>query len=94
MVDDTLRPALRVYVNPQRLVVIPADLPASARIDPRTNWSFAVDSVTRRLRAAGVDPGYIESTRQRAWDHVHEAVGEYEANHGQPHPVREYDPAF
>jgi len=81
-------------VNPQRLVVIPDDLPATARIDPRTNWAFAVDSVSRRLRAAGVDSTYVESTRERAWEHIHEAVGEYEANHGQLHPVREYEPAF
>jgi ribonucleoside-diphosphate reductase beta chain len=94
VVDATLRPALRVYVNPQRLILIPADLPQSARIDPRTNWNFAVDSVTKRLRAAGVDAGYIETTRARSWEVIHEAVGEYEANHRQAHPVREYEPAF
>ncbi|MFN2463001.1 MAG: ribonucleotide-diphosphate reductase subunit beta [Candidatus Dormibacteria bacterium] len=94
VVDETLRPSLRVYVNPQRLVVIPADLPESARIDPRTNWTFAVDSVTKRLRAAGVDGGYIEATRSSAWTHIHEAVAEYEDIHGQDHPVREFQPAF
>jgi ribonucleoside-diphosphate reductase beta chain len=93
VVDATLRPSLRVYVNPQRLVVIPDDLPQGARIDPRNNWNFAVDSLTRRLRAAGVDPGYIEDTREGAWRVVHEAVAEYEANHGQEHPVREFERA-
>jgi len=94
VVDATLRPSLRVYVNPQRLIEVPADLPQSARIDPRTNWSFAVDSVTKRLRAAGVDAGYVEATAGRAWDFIHEAVSEYESNHGQAHPVREYEQAF
>ena len=94
VVDATLRPSLRVYVNPQRLIEIPEDLPMSARVDPRNNWSFAVDSVTKRLRAAGVAAEYIETTRAQAWEHVHEAVKEYEANHGRPHPVRDYEPAF
>ena len=91
IVDATLQPCLRVYVNPQRLIEIPDDLPDSARTDPRTNWIFAVDSVTRRLRAAGVAGSFIENTRQHAWLIVGEAVAEYERIHNQEHPVREYE---
>jgi ribonucleoside-diphosphate reductase beta chain len=91
VVDATLKPCLRVYVNPQRLVDIPKDLPDSARVDPRNNWNFAVDSVTRRLRAAGVNQPFIEATRERAWVIIGEAVTEYEAIQGREHPVREYE---
>ena len=91
VVDATLEPCLRVYVNPQRLIEIPDDLPDSARNDPRTNWSFAVDSVTKRLRAAGVADAYIDNTRQRGWSIFDDAVAEYERIHDQEHPVRRYE---
>ena len=90
-VEATLKPCLRVYVNPQRLIEIPEDLPDSARIDPRNNWNFAVDSVTKRLRAAGVADTFIEGTRQHAWTIIGEAVAEYEGIHDREHPVREYE---
>jgi hypothetical protein len=90
-VDRCLRSCLRIYVNPERLIDIPADLPVSARIDPRNNWNFAVDSVSRRLRAAGVDEGYIEDVGERSWQIIWEAVGEYEQLQGQEHPVRVWE---
>ena len=90
VVDSTLRPCLRVYVNPQRLIEIPYDLPDSARMDPRNNWYFAVDSVTKRLHAAGVAEAFIEGTRKKAWTIIEEAVREYEGIHDREHPVREY----
>jgi ribonucleoside-diphosphate reductase beta chain len=87
-VDRCLRSCLRIYVNPERLIDIPDDLPASARIDPRNNWNYAVDSVSRRLRAAGVDSDYIEGISERSWKIIWEAVGEYEQLQGSEHPVR------
>jgi ribonucleoside-diphosphate reductase beta chain len=90
-VDRCLRSCLRIYVNPERLIDIPTDLPVSARIDPRNNWNFAVDSVSRRLRAAGVDEGYIEDVGERSWQIIWEAVGEYEQLQGQEHPVRVWE---
>jgi ribonucleoside-diphosphate reductase beta chain len=93
VVDATLKPTLRVYVNPQRLIEIPADLPQSARIDPRNNWNFAVDSLSKRLRATGVDGAYIESKRTHAWEIINAAVAEYESIHQQDHPVRDWERA-
>ena len=92
-VDRTLRSCLRIYVNPERLIEIPADLPPSARIDPRNNWNYAVDSVSRRLRAAGVDDAYITDVGERAWKIIWEAVGEYEQRQAREHPVREFERA-
>ena len=91
VVDRSLRAALRVYVNPERLIDIPDDIPAPSRIDPRTNWTFALDSLTRRLRAAGVAEEYLEATQAVGWRHIRESVDEYEARHQKPHPVREWE---
>jgi ribonucleoside-diphosphate reductase beta chain len=90
-VDRCLRPCLRIYVNPERLIEIPKDLPPGARVDPRNNWNFAVDSVSRRLRAAGVDGGYIDGVADRSWQIIEEAVAEYEKRHAQEHPVRAWE---
>ncbi|HXA43799.1 MAG TPA: ribonucleotide-diphosphate reductase subunit beta [Candidatus Solibacter sp.] len=90
-VDRCLRPCLRIYVNPERLIEIPADLPPNARVDPRNNWNFAVDSVSKRLRAAGVEASYIEGVATRSWEIIAEALEEYERVHAQEHPVRMWE---
>ena len=90
-VDRCLRPCLRIYVNPERLIDIPKDLPAGARVDPRNNWNFAVDSVSKRLRSAGVDGDYIAAVADRSWQVIWEAVAEYEKRQAQEHPVRAWE---
>ncbi|MDQ6919830.1 MAG: ribonucleotide-diphosphate reductase subunit beta [Candidatus Dormibacteraeota bacterium] len=90
-VDRSLRSCLQVYVNPERLLEIPRDLPPHARVDPRNNWTFAVDSVSKRLRAAGVDDGYIDEVQERAWGIIWKSVEQYESIHNQEHPVRLYE---
>jgi len=91
VVDRAIKPTLRVYVNPERLISIPRDVPPGSRIDPRTNWTYAIESLTRRLRAAGVAADYLEAKRQQGWEIVWEAVAEYEGIHGENHPVREWE---
>jgi ribonucleoside-diphosphate reductase beta chain len=90
-VDRCLRPCLRIYVNPERLIDIPEDLPPGARIDPRNNWNFAVDSVSKRLRSAGVDSTFISDVGERSWKIIWESVDEYEKIHAQEHPVRMWE---
>lgn len=93
VVDRSLAPCLRVYVNPQRLIQIPNSIPLSDRVDSRDNWNYAIESVSRRLSAAGVDPAYIGATRERGWAMVWDAVAEYEDIHQREHPVREHQRA-
>jgi ribonucleoside-diphosphate reductase beta chain len=93
VVDRSLAPCLRVYINPQRLIDIPAEIPIKDRVDSRDNWNYAIDSVSRRLRAAGVDPAYIEATQERGWEIVWKSVAEYEDIHQREHPVREHQRA-
>ena len=90
-VDRSLRSCLRMYANPERLIEIPKDLPPNARVDPRNNWNFAVDSVSKRLRAAGVDGAYIEDVGTRGWEIIWASVAEYEKRHQQEHPVRMWE---
>ena len=87
-VDRTLGPCMRVYANPQVKLLDPRDLPPGSRVDPRDNWGFAVDSVTKRLRTAGVGAAYLEEVGRRAWTHVRESVERYQQLHGEEHPVR------
>jgi ribonucleoside-diphosphate reductase beta chain len=91
VVDRSLRDMLRIYVNPERLIDIPDDIPANARVDPRTNWTFALDSLNRRLRAAGVDADYLAGKEKIGWEVIWESVGEYESIHHSDHPVREWE---
>ena len=90
-VDRSLQASLRIYINPDRRLEIPDDIPPTARIDPRTNWSFAVDSVTKRLRAAGIDKAYIDGISERGWKIIWESVGLYEDRQGLEHPVRSWE---
>jgi ribonucleoside-diphosphate reductase beta chain len=90
-VDRTLRATLRVYVNPQRLIDIPDDIPPASRVDPRNNWTYALDSLTRRLRAAGIDEGYLKQKKEEGWEIIWSSVAEYEGIHKQDHPVREWE---
>lgn len=91
VVDLTLRPCFRIYANPDRKIVIPKELPPESRIDPRTNWQFGIDSLTKRLRVIGFDSEYLKDLADRSWSYVWEAVGQYESNHGEEHPVRAWE---
>ena len=90
-VDRTIETAMRIYVNPARRIVIPPNIPPQSRQDPRVNWDFAVDSLTRRLRATGIEGAAVEAVGQRARAVVGAAVAEYESNHGLEHPVRAWE---
>lgn len=90
-VDQTLASCFRIYANPERKIVIPDDVPASVRQDPRTNWSFGIDSLTKRLRVAGVNDDYVGEVKDRAWKIIWSAIDEYESLHGEDHPVRGWE---
>jgi ribonucleoside-diphosphate reductase beta chain len=91
VVDRTLQPCMRIYSNPSARLVHPSQLPPGNRVDPRDNWGFAVESITKRLRAAGVDEAYLADVDRRAFAHVWESVGLYEQIHGEEHPVRAWE---
>jgi ribonucleoside-diphosphate reductase beta chain len=90
-VERSLEASLRIYANPHRRIVIPANMDPRARQDPRDNWTFAIDSMAKRLRAAHVDTGYVDDVSARGWAIIWNAVAEYERIHGEDHPVREWE---
>lgn len=91
-VDENLAACFRIYANPERKIYVPADIPQeSMRIDPRTNWAFGVDSVTKRLRVIGADPAYIETVERKSWEAVWQAIDDYEKRWGEEHPVRAWE---
>jgi ribonucleoside-diphosphate reductase beta chain len=91
VVDRTLAHCMGVYADPEVLQPDPRTLPPGARSDPREQWGFAVDSVVKRLRSAGVSPDYVADVGERAWGVVWAAVERYERLHGTEHPVRAWE---
>lgn len=91
VVDRTLEPCVRVYSNPQVKLPDPRRLPPGARIDPREHWAFAVESVTKRLRSARLEPEYVADVDARAWALIWKGVEGYEATQGEEHPVRVWE---
>lgn len=86
-VDEALSPCLNLFANSEYKIVVPENIPEEARYDWEREWSFAISSLTKRLRAGGLDPSYVEGVETRGWQIVWEAVDRYEARHGE-HPVR------
>jgi ribonucleoside-diphosphate reductase beta chain len=91
VVDRTLRSCMRVFANPEVKLPDPRVLPPSSRLDPREQWAFAVDSITRRLRSAAVSPDYVQDVDRRAWAVVREGVERYEQIQRTEHPVRAWE---
>ena len=91
VVDRTLEPCLRVYANPAFKLPDPRQLPPPARQDPRETWNFALDAITKRLRSAGADAGWIASVEQRGRAQLAEQPATYERIHGVEHPVRVWE---
>jgi hypothetical protein len=61
------------------------------RLDPREQWAFVVDSITKRLQGAAVSPEYVTDVEGRARDLIRAGVSKYEQLHGEEHPVRAWE---
>jgi ribonucleoside-diphosphate reductase beta chain len=91
VVDRTIEPCSRIFGDPTEKFDDPRNLPPPARQDPRETWGFAVNSLTKRLRALGLDADYTTQVDKRAWDTLWQCVDEYEKLHSEEHPVRVYE---
>jgi len=91
VVDRTLAYCVGVGGNPEVKLPRPQDVPPTMRLDPREQWSFVVDSITKRLRTAAVGQDYVAEIESRAWDLVNRGVQRYEEIHGEEHPVRAWE---
>ena len=91
VVDRTMPFFMGVGANPEVKLPRPADVPQPMRLDPREQWTFVVNSITKRLRTAGVDLAYVADVERRAWEILWGAVARYEERHGEEHPVRAWE---
>ena len=90
VVDRTLPYCIGVGGNPEVALPRPQEVPPTMRLDPRDQWAFVVDCVTKRLRTAAVSPEYVADVEKRSWDLIRAAVQRYEERHGE-HPVRVWE---
>jgi ribonucleoside-diphosphate reductase beta chain len=92
VVDRTLSYCIGVGGgNPEVKLPRAQDVPPTMRLDPREQWSFVVDSITKRLRTAAVSPEYVAEVDRRSWDLINTGVKRYEEFHGEEHPVRAWE---
>jgi len=89
---DLLDPAVRTAVAPDRKLPIedPRTIAPPLRVSGLDLREFALTSLAKRLRAAGISPAVAEDIRTQG-EHLYDAAwSEYERNHGVRHPVRFY----
>ncbi|HET9782871.1 MAG TPA: ribonucleotide-diphosphate reductase subunit beta [Candidatus Dormibacteraeota bacterium] len=91
-VQELLEPAVRTIVAPDRKLPFedPRDIPEPLRVNGLELRDFAISSLAKRLRAAGVTATDVEEIRGRAIGLYEQAWAEYERTHGVRHPVRYY----
>jgi ribonucleoside-diphosphate reductase beta chain len=89
---ELLEPAVRTAVAPDRKLPIedPRPVPPPLRINGVEVREFALSSLAKRLRAAGVSEAATEEIRLQGMALYDTAWAEYERNHGVRHPVRFY----
>ena len=91
-VDDLLDPAVRTLVPTDRKLPFddPRDVPEPLRVNGLELRDFALSSLAKRLRAAGVSASVVQRIREDAEARYEAQWTEYETKHGVRHPVRFY----
>lgn len=91
-VQELLEPAVWTVIGPDRKLPIedPRQVPGPLRVNGLELRDFALQSLTKRLRATGVSEPATTEIRERAFSLYEKAWSEYERNHGVRHPVRFY----
>jgi ribonucleoside-diphosphate reductase beta chain len=89
-VHDLLEPAVRVVVGPDEKLPFQhvTEVPEPMRVDPIEARQFAVESLTKRLRAAGLAERAVNEVGGRMYGLYDQLWSEYESTHGVEHPVR------
>lgn len=89
---DLLEPAIKTAVAPERRLPIedPREVPAPLRVNGMELREFALSSLAKRLRAAGISEHAAGEVRSQGMSIYEDAWSEYERTHGLRHPVRFY----
>jgi ribonucleoside-diphosphate reductase beta chain len=89
---ELLPPAVGTVVGPERKLPFddPRDIPEPLRVNGLELRDFALSSLVKRLRAAGVSAMDASRIRETGLSLYEQAWATYESNHGVRHPVRFY----
>jgi ribonucleoside-diphosphate reductase beta chain len=89
-VHDLLEPAVRVVVGPDEKLPFDhiTEVPEPMRINHLEGRHFAIDSLAKRLRAAGLTDQAVGEVADRMASLYERLWAEYERTHGIEHPVR------
>ncbi len=92
VVFKLLEPACRTVAAPDRKFAIsPEDTPENLRINPYEVRAFSLNSLTKRLRVAGISKEACDEITRLGNSYYDASWEEYEAKHGEEHPHRFYD---
>jgi ribonucleoside-diphosphate reductase beta chain len=87
-----LQPACRIVSAPERrFEITPEETPENLRISPYDVRSFSLNSLTKRLRVAGIPGDVCDEVTRLGNSYYDDAWSEYEEIHGIEHPHRFYD---
>lgn len=89
---ELLPPAVHTVVAPDRRLPFedPRQIPEPLRVNGDELRQFAVSSLAKRLRAAGLSAAVVDDVSKQAHGLYEEAWTEYERTHDLRHPVRFY----
>jgi ribonucleoside-diphosphate reductase beta chain len=92
VVFRVLEPACRLVAAPERKFAIrPEESPPNLQINPYEVRAFSLNSLTKRLRVAGLSPEVLDEITRRGLEYYDRAWSEYEQIHGEHHPYRFFD---
>lgn len=90
MIDETLEPACWTILAPDREIPIddPDLVPENLRISPLEIIEFSLQSLTKRLRVAGLSKEFCDKVFADGKRYYAKGIGEYEGRFGKEHPIR------
>jgi ribonucleoside-diphosphate reductase beta chain len=69
----------------------PNDFPPQVRIDPREVYAFSINSLTKRLKVAGLSPEVCKEVEERGFGYYEDQINFFEKTFGQEHGSRYYE---
>jgi ribonucleoside-diphosphate reductase beta chain len=87
-----LEPAVRTVAAPDRkFAITPEEVPENLRVNPYEIREFSLNSLTKRLKVAGIPETVLHEIHERGISYYDASWTEYEDIHGVEHPRRFYD---
>jgi ribonucleoside-diphosphate reductase beta chain len=93
MIEDTLEAACWTILAPDREVPIedPSMIPPDLQISPIEIREFSLQSLTKRLRVAGLSKEFCDKVTADGNRFYDNGIKEYEDRFGKEHPIRYYE---